>query len=39
MQHELRMGKKGPAIIIDDAPVPSRGASLNTTMELPWRTR
>ena len=30
MQHELRMGRKGPTIILDDAPVPSRGASLNT---------
>ena len=32
-QHEIRMGKKGPTIIFDDAHVPSRGASLNTRAE------
>jgi hypothetical protein len=32
-QHEIRMGKKGPVIIFDDAHVPSRGASLNTRAE------
>jgi len=32
-QHEIKMGKKGPTIIFDDAPVPTRGASLNTRAE------
>lgn len=29
-QHEMRIGKSGPTIIIDDEKIPSRGASLNT---------
>ena len=33
MQHEMRLGKRGPVLVIDDAPVPSRRANLNTRAE------